>query len=132
MKILIVEDNLILCGMIEKWLQKAGYEVLTTIDEPGARSILKKQKISLVLADVRLPEGDGICLLEWMVRSRMEIPFIVMTDYACYVNPAKRKAMAVKNEKRFLKQKRNALKNPGYSRHPVKTQASFKRLLKAV
>lgn len=48
------------------------------------------------------------------------------------VNPAKRKAMVVKNEKRFLKQKRNALKNPGYSRHPVKTQASFKRLLKAV
>lgn len=49
-----------------------------------------------------------------------------------HINPAKRKAMAVKNEKRFLKQKRNALKNPGYSRHPVKTQASFKRLLKAV
>lgn len=49
-----------------------------------------------------------------------------------YINPAKRKAMAVKNEKRFLKQKRNALKNPGYSHHPVKTQASFKRLLKAV
>lgn len=48
------------------------------------------------------------------------------------LNPAKRKAMAVKNEKRFLKQKRNALKNPGYSHHPVKTQASFKRLLKAV
>ena len=46
------------------------------------------------------------------------------------VNPAKRKAKAVKNEKRFLKQKRNALKNPGYSHHPVKTQASFKRLLK--
>lgn len=52
--------------------------------------------------------------------------------FKSYVNPAKRKAMAVKNEKRFLKQKRNALKNPGYSRHPVKTQASFKRLLKAV
>lgn len=49
-----------------------------------------------------------------------------------YLNPAKRNAMVVKNEKRFLKQKRNALKNPGYSRHPVKTQASFKRLLKAV
>ena len=48
------------------------------------------------------------------------------------INPAKRKAMAVKNEKRFLKQKRNALKNPGYSHHPVKTQASFKRFLKAV
>lgn len=49
-----------------------------------------------------------------------------------HVNPAKRNAMVVKNEKRFLKQKRNALKNPDYSHHPVKTQASFKRLLKAV
>lgn len=54
------------------------------------------------------------------------------TTFAFPLNPAKRKAMAVKNEKRFLKQKRNALKNPGYSHHPVKTQASFKRLLKAV
>lgn len=83
MKILIVEDNMILCGMIEKWLQKAGYEVLTAIDEPGARSILKKNEISLVLGDVRLPEGDGISFLEWMMRSKMEVPFIVMTDYAC-------------------------------------------------
>lgn len=70
MKILIVEDNMILCGMIEKWLQKAGYEVLTAIDEPGARSILKKNEINLVLGDVRLPEGDGISLLEWMMRSK--------------------------------------------------------------
>ena len=83
MKILIVEDNMILCGMIEKWLQKAGYEVLTAIDEPGARSILKKNEINLVLGDVRLPEGNGISLLEWMMRSKMEVPFIVMTDYAC-------------------------------------------------
>ena len=48
MKILIVEDNIILCGMIEKWLQKAGYEVLAAIDEPGARNILKKNEINLV------------------------------------------------------------------------------------
>lgn len=84
MKILIVEDNMILSGMIKKWLQKAGYEVLTAIDEPGARSILKKNEISLVLSDVRLPEGDGIHLLEWMVKNGMETPYIVMTDFACF------------------------------------------------
>ena len=84
MKILIVEDNIILCNMIEKWLQKNGYVVLTAIDEPGARSILKKNEISLVLGDVRLPVGDGISLLEWMVKNGMEVPYIVMTDYACF------------------------------------------------
>ena len=83
MKILIVEDNMILCGLIEKWLKKAGYDVVTATEEPRARSIIKKNEISLVLSDVRLPEGDGISLLEWMMRSGMEIPFIVMTDYAC-------------------------------------------------
>ena len=83
MKILIVEDNMILCGLIEKWLKKAGYDVVTTTDEPRARSIIKKYEINLVLSDVRLPEGDGISLLEWMMRSGMEIPFVVMTDYAC-------------------------------------------------
>lgn len=69
--------------MISKWLQKAGYDVATATDEPRARSILKKDEVSLVLGDVRLPEGDGISLLEWMVRSGIEVPFIVMTDYAC-------------------------------------------------
>ena len=64
-------------------LQKAGYEVLTAMDEPGARSILKKNEINLVFGDVRLPEGNGISLLEWMMRSNVEVPFIVMTDYAC-------------------------------------------------
>lgn len=34
MKILIVEDNIILCDIIKKWLQKADYEVLTAMDEP--------------------------------------------------------------------------------------------------
>ena len=97
MKILIVEDNMILCGMIEKWLQKAGYDVLTAIDEPGARNILKKNEINLVLGDVRLPEGDGISLLEWMMRSKMEVPFIVMTDYACITDAVRAVKLGAKD-----------------------------------
>jgi two-component system response regulator HydG len=83
MKILVVEDNLILSGMLKKWLQKAEYEVLTAIDEPQARNILQQNQIDLILSDVRLPHGDGIHLLDWLFRTRQNIPFIVMTDYAC-------------------------------------------------
>ena len=46
------------------------------MDEPGARSILKKNEINLVLGDVRLPEGNGISLLEWMMRSNVEVPLL--------------------------------------------------------
>ena len=56
--LLIVEDNLILCDILERWLQKAGYRVLTAIDEPSARRKIKGNNVALVLTDVRLPEGD--------------------------------------------------------------------------
>ena len=81
-KILVVEDNLILCDILERWLLKAGYEVMTAADEPSARGKIKKHETALVLTDVRLPEGDGISLLEWSVRQKQFIPFVVMTEYA--------------------------------------------------
>lgn len=80
--LLIVEDNLILCDILEKWLLKAGYGVLTATDEPSARRKIKENDVALVLTDVRLPEGDGISLLEWSVSQGLHIPFVVMTEYA--------------------------------------------------
>ena len=83
MKILIVEDNLILSRMLEKWIQKEQFEVLTAIDETTAKSMLRKFNIRMILSDVRLAEGNGISLLEWMIKSGMsDIPFIMMTEYA--------------------------------------------------
>ena len=81
-RILIVEDNILLAGQQKKWFEKYGYEAVTTIDEPGARQLLKKKPFNLVLSDVRLPQGDGISLLEWMQSERIDVPFIIMTGYA--------------------------------------------------
>ena len=80
--LLIVEDNLILCDILKRWLQKANYGVLTAIDEPSARRKIKENDVALVLTDVRLPEGDGISLLEWSISQGLHIPFVVMTEYA--------------------------------------------------
>lgn len=76
--LLIVEDNLILCDILERWLQKAGYRVLTAIDEPSARRKIKGNNVALVLTDVRLPEGDGISLLEWSISQGLHIPFVAV------------------------------------------------------
>lgn len=81
-EILIVEDNVPLAHVQKGWLEKKGYVVTTTIDEPGARRLLESRDIALVLADVRLPQGDGIALLEWMKTCRLSIPYVVMTSYA--------------------------------------------------
>lgn len=81
-KILIVEDNVSLSQMQKDWLLQAGYEVTTAIDEPAARRLLRRTAFDLILSDVRLPEGDGISLLEWVRGEKMTTPYIIMTGYA--------------------------------------------------
>ncbi|WP_302287654.1 sigma-54-dependent transcriptional regulator [Bacteroides clarus] len=81
-KILIVEDNTALAYMIQKWLSREGYDTEMAIGEPSARKLVSKGDIDLILSDVRLPEGDGISLLGWIQKEKMDVPFIVMTGYA--------------------------------------------------
>ena len=97
-RILIVEDNILLAGQQKKWFEKSGYEAVTTIDEPGARRLLKKEPFDLVLSDVRLPQGDGISLLEWMQRERIDVPFIIMTGYASVSDAVRAIKMGAKAE----------------------------------
>ena len=83
-KILIVEDNVALSQLQRDWLERCGYAVTTAMDEPAAKRVLKAENIALILSDVRLPQGNGIELLEWINREHIHIPFVVMTEYASY------------------------------------------------
>lgn len=79
-KILIVEDNIGLSQMQKDWFGQAGYDAITAMNEPIARSLIRKNNFDLILSDVRLPEGDGISLLKWLKKEKLDIPFIT-TEY---------------------------------------------------
>ena len=70
--------------MQRAWLESSGYKVVTAIDEPSARGWLKKESFDLVFLDVCLPKGNGIALLEWINKTGIDVPFIVMTERASY------------------------------------------------
>lgn len=80
-KILIVEDNMSLSQMQKDWFSQAGYDAMTAMSEPIARTLIRKTRFDLILSDVRLPEGDGISLLRWLRKERKDIPFIITTGY---------------------------------------------------
>ena len=80
-KILIVEDNIGLSQMQKDWFEQAGYDAITAMNEPIARSLIRKNNFDLILSDVRLPEGDGISLLKWLKKEKLDIPFIITTEY---------------------------------------------------
>ena len=78
-KILIVEDNIGLSQMQKDWFGQAGYDAITAMNEPIARSLIRKNNFDLIISDVRLPEGDGISLLKWLKKGKTDIPFIITT-----------------------------------------------------
>ena len=82
-RILIVEDDIAFGTMMQTWLKKKGFDVdKATSVGAAVRLIENKPAYNLVLSDLRLPDRDGLELLEWMHKNSMPIPFIVMTNYA--------------------------------------------------
>ena len=96
-RILIVEDNITLSQIIRDWLEREGYAVATAINEPFAHKLLRKESFDLILSDVRLPQGDGIHLLEWINKEKMDIPFVIMTEYASVTDAVKAIKMGAKD-----------------------------------
>lgn len=81
-RILVVDDDITFALMLRTWLSKHGFEVETASTVAAARTILGNMDLALVLSDMRLPDEDGIALLQWMSGRGIEVPVIVMTSYA--------------------------------------------------
>ena len=82
-KILIVEDDLTFGTMIKTWLGKKGFqtEKVTTV-RAALNFLMENSDTDLVLSDLRLPDHDGLRILQWTRDHGRDIPFIVMTSYA--------------------------------------------------
>ena len=121
-KILIVDDDITFVLMLRTWLSKRGFEVETAGSVGAACEALSKGRYSLVLSDMRLPDRDGITLLEWLSGGRAEVPVIVMTSYAEIQNAVRSMKLGARdyvakpvNPDELLKKIREALDTPAVS-----------------
>lgn len=80
--ILIVEDDTTFALMLQTWLTKKGFAITSVSGVAAARKALQEEGADLTLCDLRLPDGEGIDLLEWLNARRQPVPVIVMTSYA--------------------------------------------------
>lgn len=81
-RILIIEDDVAFGTMLNTWFSKNQWEPVLMSKVENAKQELFADKFDLVLSDLRLPDGDGIMLLEWMRENNMLTPFIIMTSYS--------------------------------------------------
>ena len=80
--ILIVDDDVTFALMLKTWLGKHGFDSDTVSSVAAAKKRFKERDYSIVLTDMRLPDSDGIDLLQWMSVQKPGIPVIVMTNFA--------------------------------------------------
>lgn len=118
-RILIVDDDVTFALMLRTWLTKKGFEVQTAGSVAAAREALSGGNFSLVLSDMRLPDEDGIALLQWMAGAECALPVIVMTSYAEIQNAVRSMKLGARdyvakpvNPDELLKKIREALDVP--------------------
>jgi two-component system NtrC family response regulator len=80
-KILIVDDDASIRKVLGFILKEAGYEVRATGSAADAISTIGGERPDLVLTDIKMPEMDGIALLNEIKRKDESIPVIILTAF---------------------------------------------------
>lgn len=81
-KILLIEDDISFCKLLEKFLIKKSYDVSIAFSAAEAKTAIAKETFDLILTDLRLPDSDGIVLMSEFKMTYPEIPIILMTGYS--------------------------------------------------
>jgi two-component system, OmpR family, response regulator QseB len=79
MKLLLVEDDLLLGDGIRSALMQQGFAVDWETREDNARAVLQSDVFSLVILDLALPQRSGIKLLHWLRERKNPAPVLMLT-----------------------------------------------------
>ena len=79
--VLIVEDDRVYARTIANWLVKNGINARYVLSVGAAKEFIAGSETDLILSDFRLPDGNGVELLEWMKAGGYRKPFLIMTSY---------------------------------------------------
>ncbi len=65
-RLLLIDDDARLTGMVGDYLRNAGFEVSTAGSLAQARDVLAQGRFELIVLDIMLPDGDGLDFCRWL------------------------------------------------------------------
>ena len=81
-RILIVDDEEMICLLLAQRLFKEGYICATANNGKEALNHFYKDDLSLIITDIKMPEMDGMELLKNVKTIKPKMMVIIMTAYA--------------------------------------------------
>lgn len=78
---LVIDDEPDICELLTLTLARMDIQTETAEDVASAKSLLESRSFDLCLTDMRLPDGDGLDLVEWMQTHAAGVPVAVITAH---------------------------------------------------
>jgi DNA-binding response OmpR family regulator len=79
--ILVIDDEVEICGFLKDLLTAEGYTVITASDPQEGLEKVEQLRPDLVLLDLKMPKMNGVEVLRRSKRLHATIPVIIMTGY---------------------------------------------------
>jgi len=81
-KVLVIDDDEGECCLIEDILAQDGFSVVKAIGGEQGIRVLTGEEFPLVITDLRMPDIDGIAIIDFIRKRRLETLVMVVTGYA--------------------------------------------------
>jgi two-component system response regulator PilR (NtrC family) len=78
---LVIDDEPDICELLTLTLGRMDIRTESAADVRSAKSLLGKHEFDFCLTDMRLPDGDGLELVEWMQTNAAGVPVAVITAH---------------------------------------------------
>ena len=78
-RILVVDDDVTVCDVLEEFLRSRGYDVYTALDGPNAIAKVKEVRPHIVLLDIMMPGMGGIETLKEIRKVDPSVGVIMVT-----------------------------------------------------
>lgn len=81
-RILIIDDDIDICTLLQRYLTKRGYVVDTTYSASKAFNVLKENRYDIVFCDYRLGDKDGQDVLAEIKKNYPSTEVVIITAYS--------------------------------------------------
>jgi two-component system phosphate regulon response regulator OmpR len=78
-KVLVVDDDLRLRDLLQRYLTEQGFAVATVSDAAGMDKALARERFDLLVLDLMLPGEDGLSVCRRLRGTRNSLPIIMLT-----------------------------------------------------
>lgn len=78
-KILVVDDDMRLRSLLERYLIEQGYQVRSAANSEQMDRLLERENFHLMVLDLMLPDEDGLSICRRLRQQENQIPIIMLT-----------------------------------------------------